>query len=436
MEAFEAEYGYPLRAEDFVDEGYYNSAFRPPSKVFRDWIDFQTRFVCARVKDLVDIVHEFGKEALMFLGDNWMGTEPYGEHFASTGVDGVVGSVGSAATCRMISDIPGVNFTEGRFLPYFFPDVFREGGDPLGEANVSWLQARRAIARSPLDRIGYGGYLSLAVQFPEFMARIEQICDEFRSIHDEGEGRKPQNAPIRVGILNAWGKLRTWQTHMVAHALWYKQIYSYLGVLEALAGLPFDLQFVSFDDARAGALDDLDVVLNVGAAHTAFSGGDAWLDPELVVAVRRFVGKGGFIGVGEPSAVQANGAYFSSPTCSASTKGSASLSRPTDTRPSRITSSADLDGGVDVGEARATSSPSVHASCGSMASPSISRSTSRGRAVPCSLRACRTARPMHACSTAPSTGRPSGKRTSTPTGCPATPTWRSRCSPKPSGLSS
>lgn len=139
MDAFEAEYGYKRRAEDFIDEGYYNNSFRVPSKVFRDWIDFQSRVVCARVKELVDIVHEFDKEALMFLGDTWMGTEPYGKYFAETGMDGVVGSVGSAATCRMNSDIPGVKYTEGRFLPYFFPDVFKPGGDPLGEANESWL---------------------------------------------------------------------------------------------------------------------------------------------------------------------------------------------------------------------------------------------------------------------------------------------------------
>lgn len=98
---------------------------------------------------------------------------------------------------------------------------------------------------------------------------------------------------------------------MVAHALWYKQIYSYLGVIEALAGLPFDLKFISFDDARNGKLDEFDVVLNVGAAETAFSGGSEWLDESLAVALRKFVHQGGgLIGVGEPTAVQANGAYF------------------------------------------------------------------------------------------------------------------------------
>lgn len=31
LDAFEAEYGYALRAEDFVDAGYYNCPFRSPA---------------------------------------------------------------------------------------------------------------------------------------------------------------------------------------------------------------------------------------------------------------------------------------------------------------------------------------------------------------------------------------------------------------------
>lgn len=80
-------------------------------------------------------------------------------------MDAVVGSVGSGTTLRLISDIKGVKYTEGRFLPYFFPDVFHENGDPLKEAKVNWVTARRAILRSPVDRIGYGGYLKLALDF-------------------------------------------------------------------------------------------------------------------------------------------------------------------------------------------------------------------------------------------------------------------------------
>lgn len=311
LEAFEAEYGYELTPEDFIDEGYYNSPFRPPTRTFRDWIDFQHRFVTGRVTELVEQVHAQGKEAIMFLGDNWIGTEPYGPLFASTGMDAVVGSVGSGATCRMISDIPGVRYTEGRLLPYFFPDVFHPGGDPVSEADASWLPARRAIVRSPLDRIGYGGYLSLAMEHPDFIDRMEQIVAEFRSIHANSGGERPENAPFRVGILNAWGRLRSWQTHMVAHALWYRQAYTYLGVLEALAGLPFEVDFLSFDDIVDGVPEGVGVLINVGAADTAFSGGPAWADARLVSAVRAFVaGGGGFVGVGDPSWHPGGGAVF------------------------------------------------------------------------------------------------------------------------------
>ncbi|MEG0267967.1 MAG: 1,3-beta-galactosyl-N-acetylhexosamine phosphorylase, partial [Carnobacterium sp.] len=223
LDAFEQEKGYRLRPEDIVDCGYYNTAFRIPTKTYLDYMDFIQHFVAKEAKELVDIVHDSGKEAMMFLGDNWIGTEPYGKHFEIIGLDAVVGSVGGGATLRMIADIPHVKYTEGRFLPYFFPDTFFEGNDPVIEANENWLTARRAMLRSPVDRIGYGGYLSLAYKFPGFVDYIADITDEFREIYDTIKDVKPYTG-IKVAILNSWGKIRTWQTHMVAHALWYKQI--------------------------------------------------------------------------------------------------------------------------------------------------------------------------------------------------------------------
>ena len=119
--------------------------------------------------------------------------------------------------------------------------------------------------------------------------------------------------PFKVTILNAWGKVRSWGTHMVAHALWYKEIYSYSGVLEALSGMPFDVSFISFDDILEDphVLDDAGVIINAGDAYTAYSGGEYWADPRIIEAMRRFVyNGGGFIGVGEPTAYQRNGHFF------------------------------------------------------------------------------------------------------------------------------
>ena len=311
LEVFAESRGYRLRAEDIIDKGYYNTAFRVPTEQYLDYIDFIQEFVAKEAKKLVDIVHKDGKEAMMFLGDNWIGTEPYGKYFEQIGLDAVAGSVGGGATLRMIADIPHVKYTEGRFLPYFFPDTFYEGNDPLPETVQNWITARRAILRNPVDRIGYGGYLSLAYKFPKFVDCVEKIADEFREIYDIVKGGNPY-CKMKVAILNSWGKLRTWQTHMVAHALHYKQIYSYLGVLESLSGMAVDVSFISFDDViESDILDKFDVVINAGDAGTAFSGGKIWKNETLVAKIREWVyNGGGFIGIGEPSAYEHGGRFF------------------------------------------------------------------------------------------------------------------------------
>lgn len=311
LEEFEQEYGYALRPEDIVDNGYYNSTFRVPTRAYRDYMDFIQRFVAKKAKELVEITHEAGREAMMFLGDNWIGTEPYGPYFEDIGLDAVVGSVGGGATLRLISDIPGVKYTEGRFLPYFFPDTFYEGNDPCIEAIDNWLSARRALMRNPVDRIGYGGYLSLAYKFPKFVDYIEKVTDEFRLIYDNVKGKKAY-CGLKVGILNSWGKIRSWQPYMVAHALWYKQTYSYFGILESLSGAAVDVQFLSFDEIREhGVPADIDVIINAGDTGTAFSGGEEWLDEKLVTTIRQWVyNGGGFVGVGDPTAVHHGGRFF------------------------------------------------------------------------------------------------------------------------------
>ncbi len=312
LEQFEREAGYKFRPEYIIDQGYYNGQYRIPTKEYQDFQAFQRKEVAKIAKEMVDITHECGKEAMMFLGDHWIGTEPFLEEFASIGLDAVVGSVGNGSTLRLISDIEGVKYTEGRLLPYFFPDTFCEGGDPVKEAKVNWVTARRAILRKPIDRIGYGGYLKLALDFPEFIDYVQSVCDEFRELYDNVKGCVPYCVK-KVAVLNCWGKMRAWGCHMVHHALYQKQNYSYAGVIEALSGAPFDVVFLSFQDIKQQPeiLDDIDVLINVGGADTAHSGGEWWCDKAVVTAIKKFIyDGGGIIGVGEPSAHQANGRFF------------------------------------------------------------------------------------------------------------------------------
>lgn len=313
FDAFEKEYGYTLTAEDIIANGTYQCIFVNPTPKFRDYMEFTEKYVTSTVRELTDIIHAEGKEAMMFLGDSWIGTEPYGDHFADMKLDAVVGSVGGGVTVRMLSEIPHVKYHEGRFLPYFFPDTFFEGNEDnaIKELNKNWVTARRAMMRKPLDRMGFGGYLQLAATFPRFIQRAGEVCDEFRDICEAAGANKPY-CGLTVAILNTWGKKRSWMCHMVAHELWYQQVYSYQGVYEALSGLGVDVKFISFDDILKNGIDpDIDIILNVGDSGTAFSGGDYWNNDELVAMIRKWVDEGhGFIGVGEPTAYEKGGKFF------------------------------------------------------------------------------------------------------------------------------
>lgn len=312
LEQFEKECGYAFRAEYIIDQGYYNNQYRVPSQQYKDFMAFQRREVAKLAKEMVDICHEYGKEAMMFLGDHFIGTEPYMDEFKDIGLDAVVGSVGNGSTLRLISDIKGVKYTEGRLLPYFFPDTFNEKGDPVGEARANWLCARRAIMRSPIDRIGYGGYLQLALKFPDFVDYVTQLTEEFRTFYDNVKGSTPY-CFAKVAVLNCWGRMRSWGVHMVHHALYQKQNYSYAGVIEVLSGAPYDVHFISFDDILEDSdiLKKFDVLINVGGMDTAHTGGIYWENESVLTAIRRYIAEGGgLIGVGEPSAHQRQGHVF------------------------------------------------------------------------------------------------------------------------------
>ena len=131
---------FTLTTEDIVDGGSYGNNFRVPTGKYLDYMEYVQKYVAKTVKRLVEIVHASGKEAMMFLGDSWIGTEPYGKYFKEMELDAVVGSVGGGVTVRMLSEIPHVKYREGRLLPYFFPDTFYEGNEEaaLKELDRNW----------------------------------------------------------------------------------------------------------------------------------------------------------------------------------------------------------------------------------------------------------------------------------------------------------
>lgn len=310
FEKFFKEYGYEIKLEDLVSAGYYSNHFLLPSKAVLDYTDLVQRFVAETMAKIVKKVHDAGKEAMMFWGDNWIGAEPYGKHFEKIGLDAVVGSVSSGTTVRAVSDIPNLKYREIRMMPYFFPDSLWNEDAATNALLYNWVIERRALLRKPVERIGFGGYLKLADKLPKFCEAVGQVCDEFRTIYDAVAEKTPYS-PLIVAILSYWGKEKSWMTYMVSQDAPYTRTARYLGVLEALAGLPVEIRFLSFEDVKNGALDGVDVVINGGDSGTAFSGDLCWKDAKLVETIREYImNGGGFIGMGEPTAVQHGGRFF------------------------------------------------------------------------------------------------------------------------------
>ena len=313
LRAFEAEYGYALTAEDFINQRKLQVTHMPPTKAKRDYMAFIQRFVAEKAKVLVDIIHKHGKQAYVFYDDSWVGMEPYGKHFASIGFDGLIKCVFSGFECRLCANVD-VPTHELRFHPYLFPvglgglPTFSEGGDPSRDALQYWRSVRRALLRQCVDRIGLGGYLSLTLPFPDFHDTIENMAIEFRRIRELHAHGAPLTGKCRVAVIHTWGSLRSWTLSGHFHET---DKHVLIHINEALSGLPVDVRYLSFEDVENGALADVDVVINAGCTGDAWSGGDAWQSEKLVSELTRFVHEGGaFIGVKEPSAVTGYHTHF------------------------------------------------------------------------------------------------------------------------------
>lgn len=317
LDDFARENGYRLRGEHLVDQGYYNAVYRVPSREYRDWMSFVHRFVVRYGTELVRRIHARGKQAAVFWGDHWVGMEPYSPLFQTMGVDINIGACEDGVALRRLADSPGPQTKEIRLYPYFFPDVFRPGNDPVAESRRNWVKIRRALLRQGIDRIGHGGYVSLALKFPEFVAHVAQLCDEFRRIRAHNQHTGPWSSGIRVAVVDAWGPLRSWINHTTVAQKFHTirpDTFEVAGsnALECLAGLAVEVSFLSFDEIRDhGVPVDLDVLLCEGEAGTAWSGGHLWDDPLLATAVRAFVHAGGaWVGIGDPSALDFQGQCY------------------------------------------------------------------------------------------------------------------------------
>lgn len=308
LKEFEKKKGYALTSEDFINKGRLNATHMTCSDKKLDYMDFVNEFVVGFGKQLVDLVHSYGKKAYVFYDDSWVGVEPWGKRFGEFGFDGLIKCVFNGFEARLCAGVDAVETHEIRLHPYLFPvglggaPTFAEGGNPTLDAKGYWKNVRRALLRDKIDRIGLGGYLSLTLPFPDFNDYIEKIADEFREIKELHTAGKPYVKKPRVAVLTFWGKLRSWTCSGHYHE--HPEV-DLINVIEALSGMPLDVDFICFDELKEKGLGSYDVVINAGFAGSAWSGGEKWADDEVVAKLTEWVYNGGvFIGVNEPSACE------------------------------------------------------------------------------------------------------------------------------------
>ncbi len=307
LDAFAEKYGYRLTAEDFINKGALHVTHMPPTKTQLDYMDFVNSFVVSYGRKLVDIVHSYGKKAYVFYDDSWVGVEPYSKRFKDFDFDGLIKCVFSGYEVRLCAGAD-IETHEIRLHPYLFPvglgglPTFAPGGDPTRDAKEYWNHTRRALLRAKIDRIGLGGYLHLVEKYPDFVDYIAKISDEFRTIRDLHNNGGPIKLNAKVAVLHSWGSLRSWTLSGHFHETYMNDL---IHVNEALSGLPLDVDYISFEDVKKTDLSKYKVIINAGAAGTAWSGGDNWNDPVIEETITKWVHAGGsFIGINEPSAVE------------------------------------------------------------------------------------------------------------------------------------
>ena len=310
---FEKVKGYRLTSEDFVNKGLYNNSYLPPAKKYRDWMEFINNFVVDFGKKCVELVHKHGKKAYVFYNDHWVGMEPTLERWKEFNFDGIIDGIFNGFEARKVAETPHVDVREIRLHPYFFPTgvngapSFLPEGNPTLECKTYWMDIRRALLRKCVDRIGFGGYLSLVANHPDFIEYVAELAQEFRRIKELHQIDQPNTSSFKVAFLTAWGNMRAWGCR--GH---FNRGNFYNEAMESISGLPVEVEFISFDDILANGIPDhIQVIINAGRLDDAWSGGWYWKNPKVIEIITEWVSQGGgLIGIGEPSAAKHSSQYF------------------------------------------------------------------------------------------------------------------------------
>ncbi|MEI8598439.1 1,3-beta-galactosyl-N-acetylhexosamine phosphorylase N-terminal domain-containing protein [Vibrio sp. M60_M31a] len=85
-----------------------------------------------------------------------------------------------------------------------------QGNDPVVESMSNWTKIRRAMLQKPLGRIGYGGHLSLANQFPHFIDHVTEISSQFGDYLEFTQRSESKKVAGKVAVLSARGAARSW----------------------------------------------------------------------------------------------------------------------------------------------------------------------------------------------------------------------------------
>ena len=205
LEDFAKEHGYRLRPRTLS----IRATTTPPARAERtvsglDGIHSPLR-ASASERQLVAEAHAAGKKTAIFLGDHWIGIEPFSSNLRRDGHRYPYrrrrGRRGAAAGRRYPRTAREGTASVSLLLPRCFPRRRRSGFGVHQQLDQDPSRAPAQAHRADrLRRLPQPG-----AKFPEFVQHVEDLCHEFRSFKTMSNGTESLKAPVKVAVLNAWG---------------------------------------------------------------------------------------------------------------------------------------------------------------------------------------------------------------------------------------